>query len=83
MMQWVEAEASTPLNLPPLAHLRESDRVAYKEQVAEREAMREERMREEQEKEEKEAERRAERLRKRDELKRAKEEQQRTPSDEL
>jgi hypothetical protein len=83
LMQWVEAEASTPLNLPPLAHLRESDRVAYKEQVAEREAMREERMREEQEKEEKEAERRAERLRKRDELKRAKEEQQRTPSDEL
>ena len=33
MMKWVEAEASFPLNLPPLAHLRDEDKGEYRRQV--------------------------------------------------
>lgn len=39
LLKWVAAEATAvPVVLPPLAHLRESDVVEYKRQVAEREA---------------------------------------------
>ncbi len=37
MMKWVHSQASAPFELPNLPHLSEKDRVAYKEQVRERE----------------------------------------------
>jgi hypothetical protein len=49
MMKWVEKYASIPFTLPNLPHLSESDRVAYKTQVREREEYLEEKRRKDQE----------------------------------
>jgi hypothetical protein len=49
MMKWVEKYASIPFTLPNLPHLKESDRVAYKTQVREREEYLEEKRKKDQE----------------------------------
>lgn len=49
MMKWVEKYASIPFTLPNLPHLKESDRIAYKTQVREREEYLEEKRRKDQE----------------------------------
>jgi hypothetical protein len=49
MMKWVEKHVSIPFTLPNLPHLKESDRVAYKTQVREREEYLEEKRRKDQE----------------------------------
>lgn len=48
MMKWVEKFVSIPFTLPNLPHLKESDRIAYKTQVREREEYLEEKRRKEQ-----------------------------------
>ena len=47
MMKWVESFASIPFELPNLPHLSEKDRIAYKEQVREREEALDQKRREE------------------------------------
>jgi hypothetical protein len=49
MMKWVEKHVSLPFTLPNLPHLKESDRVAYKTQVREREEYLEEKRKKDQE----------------------------------
>lgn len=48
MMKWVEKFVSIPFTLPNLPHLTESDRIAYKTQVREREEYLEEKRKKEQ-----------------------------------
>ena len=47
MMKWVEKFVSIPFSLPNLPHLKESDRIAYKTQVREREEYLEEKRKKE------------------------------------
>lgn len=47
MMKWVQKHASIPFDLPNLPHLTEKDRIAYKEQVRQREEALEEKRKEE------------------------------------
>mmetsp|Transcript_26543 Transcript_26543/g.54349 ORF Transcript_26543/g.54349 Transcript_26543/m.54349 type:complete len:301 (-) Transcript_26543:195-1097(-) len=62
MMKWVASEASEPIQLPPLAHLRDGDHREYKRQVAEREKHRAEELERTEVKQQAETRKRKERL---------------------